>query len=101
MNRHLSKENEEAFSIKEFPDMRMFMSSALRYSLGRKSHAPGFFLDFLSENMDGFSKGSLQIFYADLKEFLHHYGHHEDAVIAVSVIQARAIQHQILKRLDQ
>lgn len=101
MNRHLSKENEEAFSIKEFPDMRMFMSSALRYSLGRKSQAPGFFLDFLSENMDGFSKASLQIFHDDLKEFLHSHRYREDAVIAESMEKARAIQHQILKRLDQ
>lgn len=57
------------FVLEEFPDMRLFMSAALRYSLGRKTYAANHFMDYLENNIDMFSDTSLVLFQQDLEYF--------------------------------
>ena len=88
------------FELDEFPDMRLFMSAGLRYSLGRKSYAPGFFLEFLGERMDGFGAESLMIFARDLADFIDSSEDETHEVIVDSRKRALVLIQMIEERLD-
>ena len=67
MSRSTSKPD---FVVKEFPDMRIFMSAGLRYAVGRRTYAPSHMLTYLENHLDDFSNASLEIFKSDLKEYI-------------------------------
>ena len=91
--------NKRALKVKEFPDMRLFMSAGLRYSLGRKTYAPSFFMGYLRENIDLFHVYSLEIFERDLQDFVDQYWEDDDWTIRENVFQAKELIESIKERL--